>query len=117
MLLSFVYAALCALLRLLLVRRGSLSAVEIEWLVLRHERRVLLRRTGGAVWQPGDRLWLAALSRCVPPAAWRVFPVGGATLRRWHREVTLRRWVVHGRRRRPGRPALAAEVQALIVRL
>jgi hypothetical protein len=60
---------------------------------------------------------LAALSRCVPPAEWRVFPVGRATLRRWHREVTQRRWVIHGRRRRPGRPPLAAEVQALIVRL
>jgi hypothetical protein len=50
MLLSLVYAAVCTLLRLLLERRGWLSAAEIEVLVLRHERRVLLRRTGGAVW-------------------------------------------------------------------
>jgi transposase len=116
MLLSFVYAAVSTLLRLLLVRRGWLSVVEIEVLVLRHERRVLLRRAGGAVWRPGDRLWLADLSRCVPPAELRVFPVGRATRRRWHREVTRRRWVIQGRRR-PGRPPLAAEVQALIARL
>lgn len=117
MLLSLVYAAVCTLLRLLLVRRGWLSAVEIELLVLRYERRVLLRPTGGAVWRPGDRLWLAALSRCVPPADLRVFPIGRATPRRWHRELAQRRLVSQGRRRRPGRPSLAAEVQALIVRL
>jgi hypothetical protein len=118
MLLACVYAVLRALLRLLLVRWRWLTATDIELLVLRHERRSLLRRTGGAVWQPGDRLWLAALSRALPPSQWHVLPVHPATLRRWHRELSQRRrWLAVGRRREPGRPPLAAELQALIVRL
>jgi hypothetical protein len=99
------------------VRWRWLTATDIELLVLRHERRLLLRRTGGAVWEPGDRLWLAALSRVLPPSQWHVLPVHPATLRRWHREVIQRRWLAVGRRREPGRPPLAAELQALIVRL
>jgi hypothetical protein len=117
MLLACVYALLRALLRLLLVRWRWLTATDIELLVLQHERRLLLRRTGGAVWEPGDRLWLAALSRALPPSQWHVLPVHPATLRRWHRELIQRRWLAVGRRREPGRPPLAAELQALIVRL
>jgi hypothetical protein len=78
---------------------------------------LLQRRTGGAVWQPGDRLWLAALSRALPPREWHVLPVHQATLRRWHRELLQRRWNNFGRRRGPGRPPLAPERQALSVRL
>ena len=74
MLLAFVYRVVCALLRLVLTRGGPVSAAEIELLVLRHERRVLRRRAGGAAWRPGDRLWLTALSRCLPGRAWHVFP-------------------------------------------
>src|SRR5918994_773763 len=54
--------------------------------------------------RPGERYRL-------PP------PVHPATLRRWHRELLERRWVALGRRRGPGRPPLAADLQALIVRL
>ena len=64
-----------------------------------------------------DRLVLAALSRCLPRRDWRVFPVHPATLRRWHRELLQRTGWVNGRRRGPGRPPLAADVQALIERL
>jgi hypothetical protein len=115
-LLAFLYPVLCGLLRLLLVRGQRLPAAEIELLALRHERRVLRRRTGGAAWRPADRLLLAALSRCLPPDAWHVLPVHPATLRRWQREVAQRRWGPRARRR-PGRPPLAADLQALIVRL
>jgi hypothetical protein len=117
MLLACAYAVLRALLRLLLLRWGWLTATDIELLVLRHERRLLQRRIGGAVWRPGDRLWLAALSRALPPRQWHVLPVHQATLRRWHRELIQRRWINVGRRRGPGRPPLAPELQALIVRL
>ena len=114
--LAFIYAVVCGLLRLLLGRGKRLRAAESELLALRHERRVLRRRTGGAAWRPADRLLLAALSRCLPPDAWQVFPVHPATLRRWQREVVQQRW---GRqaRRRPGRPPLAATLRELIVRL
>jgi hypothetical protein len=117
MLLAFVYGGLCALLRLILARVRPVSATEIELLVLRHERRVLRRRASGAAWRPGDRLWLAALSRCLPGSAWHVFPVHPSTLRRWHRELVRRRWAATGERRRPGRPPLPAVVRELIVRL
>ena len=93
-----------------------MSAVEIELLALRRERRVLRRRAGGAAWRPGDRLWLTALSRCLPRRAWHVFPVHPTTLQRWHRELVRRRWAATGQRRRPGRPPLPAEARELIVR-
>ena len=83
MLLSILSAVVCTLMRLLLVRWRWLTAGEVELLVLRHERRCLRRRTSGAVWRPGDRLWLAALSRCLPPGEWHRLPVHAATLRRW----------------------------------
>jgi putative transposase len=59
---------------------------------------------------------LAAFSRVLPRQAWkRSLFVTPATLLRWHRELVARRWTYPGRR--PGRPATAAEVRALVVRL
>jgi putative transposase len=115
MLLSLVYAVVSTLLRLLLVRWRWLTADDVELLVLRHEQRRLRRRTSGAVWRPADRLCLAALGRRLPPGERHRLPVHPATLRRWHRELLERRWASHGRRRAPGRPPLAADLQALIV--
>jgi hypothetical protein len=58
---------------------------------------------------------LAALSSVLPRGAWRSFFVTPATLRRWHRELVVRRWRYP--RRRPGRPGTPAEVRELVVRL
>jgi hypothetical protein len=53
--------------------------------VLRHEDAVLRRQIGRVRCQPGDRLWLAGLSRLVPRRRWgEVFP---ATLLAWHRRI------------------------------
>jgi transposase InsO family protein len=60
---------------------------------------------------------LAALSRCAPRAAWGRFPVRPETLLRWHRDLVRRKWAAFGRRRGPGRPPIAPEVRALILRL
>jgi hypothetical protein len=52
---------------------------------------------------PGDRLWLAALSRPVPHRRWgEVFMVTSATVLTWHRHLVARTWV-YSSRRRPGR--------------
>src|ERR687893_1430914 len=110
MLLAFAYRVVCVVLGLILTRGRAVSAAEIELLVLRHERRVLRRRVGGAAWRPGDRLWLAALSRCLPRRAWHVFPVHPTTLRRWHRELVRPPWAATSTRRQEGRPPLPAPV-------
>jgi putative transposase len=101
----------------LLSHAPAARAREVELLVLRHENRVLRRQVKRTRWRPGDRLLLAALSRFLPRAAWQGFPVRPETLLRWHRELVRRTRAAFGRRRRPGRPPLASELRALILRL
>jgi hypothetical protein len=62
--------------------RGDLSK-EVELLVLRHENAVLRRQVPRPRYQPADRIWLAALSRCVSRRRWSaVFLVTPATILR-----------------------------------
>ena len=66
-----------------LVRREV--SKDAELLVLRHENAVLRRQIGRVRYQPGDRLWLAALSQLIPRRRWaEVFAVTPATLLTWH---------------------------------
>jgi putative transposase len=51
---------------MLLARRQA--SREAELLVLRHENAVLRRQISRVRYQPGDRLWLAELSRLIPDA-------------------------------------------------
>src|ERR1035437_1649493 len=82
-------------------------------LVLRHENTVLRRQAGRVRYQPGDRLWLAALSRLTPPARWgEVFAVTPATLLAWHQRLVTRKWD-YTSRRRPGRPPPAGRGRQL----
>src|SRR5512142_1480372 len=59
---------------------------DAELLVLRHENTVLRRQIGRVRYEPGDRLWLAALSRWVPRRRWgevfMVTPAGYESSRR-----------------------------------
>jgi hypothetical protein len=58
---------------------------------------------------------LAALSRALPRRAWSAFSVSPRTLLRWHQRLVARRWTYP--HRRPGRPPVAREVEALVIRL
>ncbi len=66
------------------------------------------------MFRPADRWFLAAASRLLPRVKWSVFLVTPATLLRWHRWMVAKRWTYA---RRPGRPLIAKERRALIVRL
>ena len=61
-------------------------------LVLRHENAVLRRQVGRVSYEPGDRLWLAELSRLVPRRRrGEVFAVMPATLLAWQRGLVARK--------------------------
>src|SRR5215472_12479851 len=96
----------------MVLARGEASK-DAELLVLRHENAVLRRQIGRVRYQPGDRLWLPALSRLVPRRRWgEVFAVTPATLLAWHRRLAIREWD-YARRRRLGRPSTAAAIRKL----
>jgi len=118
MLLALIYGFARFVVDLLLIRRGSDQSLRLEVLALRHQLRVLERQVGRPRWQTSDRLLLAALSRHLPRPDWRAFLVTPETLLRWHRELVRRKWAFFTRRRqRQGRPRLATELQALVIRL
>ena len=109
MILSVVCLLVRCLLDCLMVLTRHQVSKDAELLVLRHENAVLRRQIGRARYEPGDRLWLAALSRLVPRRRWgeafmvtpgdpaRLVPAAGRT------QVGLRqppasRTAVHGSR-------------------
>jgi hypothetical protein len=90
---------------------------DAELLVLQHENAVLRRQIGRVRYEPGDRLWLAALSRLVPRRRWgEVFMVTPATLLAGHRRLVARKWD-YTSRRRPGRPSTAGAIRKLVIRI
>jgi putative transposase len=114
--LSFLYWSLRRLLELAVPRRRSVQEKEIEILLLRHQLRVLERQVGRPDLTQADRALLAAFSRALSrQARLRSAFVTPATLLRWQRELVARRWTYP--HRRPGRPAMPAEVRECVVRL
>ena len=106
----------CLLGGLMVLARREVSK-DAELLVLRHENAVLRRQTGQIRYQPGDRLWLAALSRLIPRRRWgEVFAVTPATLLAWHRRLVAGKWD-YTNRRPPGRPSLPAAIRKLVIRI
>ena len=93
MIFSVVYLLVRCLLDCLMMLARREVSKDAEFLVLGHENAVLRRRIGRARYQPGDRLWLAALSRLIPRRWWgEVFAVTPATLLTWHRRLVTRKW-------------------------
>ena len=116
-----IISAVCLLVRCLLSCLTVLARHQVskdaELLVLRHENTVLRRQVGRVRYEPGDRLWLAALSRLVPRRRWaEVFAVTPATLLAWHLRLVTRKWD-YTSRRRPGRPSTAAAIRKLVIRI
>jgi putative transposase len=115
MLLSFAYLAFSAMLRLLVARRRSSLANEIELLVLRHQVAVLRRQLPRPSVQAADRAFLAALTRVLPSSRRRRLIVTPQTLLRWHRELVRQRWTQPNLR--SGRPPVERRVRELVLRL
>jgi putative transposase len=85
---SVVYLLVRCLLGCLMVRTRHQVSKDAELLVLRHENAVLRRQVGRVRYEPGDRLWLAALPGLIPRRRWGgVFMVTPATLLAWHRRL------------------------------
>jgi len=82
-LLKIVYLLTCRVLGVaFLVFRGD-RAKDAELLVLRHENAVLRRHVRRVRYEPGDRVWFAALARLLPRRRWTgIFPVTPTTLSR-----------------------------------
>jgi hypothetical protein len=63
---SVLYLLVRCLLSCLMALTRRDASKDAELLVLRHENVVLRRQVRRVRYQPGDRLWLAALSRLIP---------------------------------------------------
>src|ERR1035437_7038208 len=100
----------------LLVGSRADGSKDLEILVLRHELRVLLRKSGPPRLGAIDRVLLPAASRSIPRERWSSFLVTPATLLRWHREPVRKKWT-YGKTGKPGRPPIDPEVRDLVLRI
>jgi hypothetical protein len=114
--LFFLSLVIRALARLLVSPCHDDGSKDLEILVLRHQLRVLRRKTGPPKLRFIDRVLLAAASRSIPRDRWSCFMVTPATLIRWHRELVRKKWT-YGKRGQPGRPPIDPEVRELVLRI
>jgi hypothetical protein len=96
----------------LLARHSATNNAEL--LMLRHEVQVLRRQVTRPRVDRADRAVLAGLARLLPHPSWHRLFIRPETLLRWHQDLVRRRWRDPHRR---GRPAVPAELRALVVRL
>src|ERR1035438_10608705 len=93
MLLKIVYLLTCRLLGLAVVAFRGDRAKDAELVGLGHENAVLRRHAGRVRYEPGDRVWLAALARLLPRRRWtEIFPVTPATLLAWYRQLAANKY-------------------------
>jgi putative transposase len=108
-----LYLIFCQLLGWLVLLARRSATKEAELLMLRHQVQVLRRQVTRPVdW--ADRAVLAGLARLLPRPSWHRLFVRPETLLGWQQALVRRRW--RGPHRR-GRPAVTAELRALVVRL
>ena len=98
---------------LVLLGRSSASK-DAELLVLRHEVAVLRRTHPRPRLDWADRAVMAALIRLLPGRLRAHRLVTPGTVLRWHRRLVTRKWICPNR---TGRPAVSAEIAALIEQL
>ena len=116
-LLKIAYLLTCRMLGLAVLGFRSDRTKDVELLVLRHENAVLRRNAGRVRYEPGDRVWFAALARSLPRGRWSgIFPVTPATLLAWHRKLAAGKYDT-SKRLKPGRPPTAPGIARLVVRL
>jgi putative transposase len=102
--------------RLLILPDADDGTKDLEILVLRHQLRVLRRKTGRPRFTAHDRVVLAAASRVLPRERWAWFLVTPQTLLRWHRTLVRRKWT-YGKERTPGRPPIDPQTVELVLRI
>jgi hypothetical protein len=112
---SLVYLAVRRVLALVVLRFRSREFKELEIVVLRHQLEVLRRPAGRPRLRQADRVFLAAAGRVLPRCRWGSLFVTPGTLLRWQRELVARRWTCS--HRSVGRPPIAREMRALVLRL
>ena len=117
MLFKIVYLLVRRILGLAVLISRSDLAKDAELLVLRHENAVLRRHAGRVLYDPADRVWLAALARLIPRGRWAaIFPITPATLLAWHRRLVAGKYDT-SKRRKPGRLPTGPGITRLVVRL
>jgi putative transposase len=103
--------------RLLVLSDADAGTKDLEILVLRHQLRVLRRKTGRPEFTARDRVLLAAASRVLPRQRWvSAFLVTPQTLLRWHRTLVRRKWT-YGKERTLGRPPIDPQIVELVLRM
>jgi putative transposase len=114
--LFMLWSTVRLLTRLLVFLNDDDGTKDLEILVLRHQLRVLRRKSGRPRFTAGDRVLLAAASRVLPRQRWASFLVTPQTLLRWHRALVRRKWA-YGKERTPGRPPVDPQTTDLILRM
>jgi putative transposase len=112
---SFLYIALQRLFELAVLRLCSERSKDFELVAVPHQLELLRRQVKRPQLRHAARIFLAAASRVLPRHRWKAFFITPETLLRWHRLLVGRRWTYS--QRGLGRPALAPETKALILRL